>query len=1259
MKKYPSQLVDRLHPLVFMLGPVEGEPDIHTRLIASFEVGLSDVDASIKEATSPIKFRVVPLDYAFLQKKRDGEVSSLPLGPLGSSAIVNSSATLSTSTSSSESSLSPSVLSMTPSSSSKGQVSLPCLDGILQSNWMGKYHERLPSVIVYTIPFSVDWSPGEWNRRESFTCKNYNNIKFTAASGRVHLKIIVIAIKTGAGNLEKDVLDERLSSLKKQLQLDSKTFILLAPNEIASMSPSMKVCSKNLRDFATAYYTSYCKQIRSKEKMLLKSPSLNDNILLARYSYKIAYIYEFLAQQLNSLKYYKQCERVLIDLLQSPIDEEWTDQIKHLAEYAHVKIVRILLGFSKIDEAYSQFQLHIKSFMKVYSFVPWTHYAWLSDQYVVFAQLLDLYYVSNSTVVVDKSFYYQNAARFASKRQASYLRMQHRRASGSSSESDGVAEKYASMVNTPPKYIGALPKLVDPTSIFDPLIAVNDELAEKLVKHYFEDQENQFSHLDCIITLLTCAYQAIPTSHNRRKAHVCLLFADQYLLVPSYTSALEYLNKGVCYLFKEGWIDSCIPIFRKIMTCTFNLGLLQEYVVASFSLYSIANKNFLSRNEKEELNKCIISSMLCTQGNAKCDLSLLSNYALYATDKALAQCKLPSGFKVQVPKSHRVFDITVKYEKNTLEILSSLRISLSIKSKLYYDVTFSEVHLHFTNDCIVKRLVLSSALAAADQDAVKVDSLTFPPDRVVTFDIDVFITEACLVASTDTYICIENASFILPTHESVDGGSVTDIVVIKESALSLDLERVKEECSVKSLGDLPARGIDIIHVTRPKSSICLEYPPIIDSISTIRLLQGPIQRVNIVFSTDTNEILNGRVFLSSDIIPTGTSSSLFWYPILDQLASSPSACSANDHSVLDAVVFHPFLLSSSMQPLQPIILPNMPHNSLFTVPLFIRSENYGTYKVRLCIEYYTSSMLAVPVVKEFEVSIVFERPLKMSYNMTSHKDALCGLTKEKKGTFVISGDTINMASSLSCINSLHSQLGLVSIAMHANVNNKLFQVDTRSSNNLLFGRCSSSDHTDHRDTAIKLQTGEIYVGSIDVLCIPSNTSGNISEQGSSESMGSLYVDWRFVDDNFFNEMDLSRHPMAAAEGRSICHVLDASSVNNQWLYRLGDNTIDALDVHTVACRVCSMVFEVPPVQILDAPFDVSTDIPSLAHLGKDFILTVHVYNKLQSLERLVVNVEMNEYFVVTGCMSGIVVVRKLYLYHLHLLYIHYLYYCIF
>jgi hypothetical protein len=65
-------------------------------------------------------------------------------------------------------------------------------------------------------------------------------------------------------------------------------------------------------------------------------------------------------------------------------------------------------------------------------------------------------------------------------------------------------------------------------------------------------------------------------------------------------------------------------------------------------------------------------------------------------------------------------------------------------------------------------------------------------------------------------------------------------------------------------------------------------------------------------------------------------------------------------------------------------------------------------------------------------------------------------------------------------------------------------------------------------------------------------------------------------------------------------------------------------------RICSMIFSIPQVQVVESPFDVIVSSPSMATLGEICEIAFTVKNKLWNVERVVVSVDISDAYLITG-----------------------------
>lgn len=583
---------------------VDHEPEIHARLIHCFEDSQRELDEAKKrnpitykekELLQPMSFRSVPADYAFIEKKPPSE-------------FVNT-------------------------------------DGILKHNWPSKHFDSIPSVLVYVIPFGIEWSATEFNRRETAIQERYS--RFRSLLGSRDIKIIVICVRVGLGYIDKEVIDDRTSMIKRHAQLDTKNFLYLHTNEVTSDNVSLKRMHRQLRDYCYGYYSSNIKRFKTIEKGLAeKWKGLPEQILSARYNFKIAYLNEFTGHRNYMIKYYRNAYTVLLDVLEN-VDEELYEQAKCIAEYCHFKLVNLYLMIGQYDDAIQQFKIHAAGFQKIYSELPWKHYSWLADQYLIMAQIVAQYKLQDIAVTaaepiaggsqlsgeLDLPFYYLSAAKYTQKRETSFEKARSGASSkslspspggGSGAKATGQAgrpvsqgvvkgtgtgiEEYKGMVFMPPKYLGAPPQLLDP--VLDSMQPGSED-SVRLYHNYLHDQECVVAHNPLVCGFLHTALSLIPANQQRRKLFIYMQLGDQHLKHGRVALALVYYWHCLASVQHDRWTGLEVQMLRQIIRCATVLGRMKDYFLAALLLYAHGD---VYRYEREDLHLNIRALVAQTLG---------------------------------------------------------------------------------------------------------------------------------------------------------------------------------------------------------------------------------------------------------------------------------------------------------------------------------------------------------------------------------------------------------------------------------------------------------------------------------------------------------------------------------------------------------------------------------------------------------------------------------------------------------------------
>jgi len=210
----------------------------------------------------------------------------------------------------------------------------------------------------------------------------------------------------------------------------------------------------------------------------------------------------------------------------------------------------------------------------------------------------------------------------------------------------------------------------------------------------------------------------------------------------------------------------------------------------------------------------------------------------------------------------------------------------------------------------------------------------------------------------------------------------------------------------------------------------------------VSILQGVVHRIDVAFDSREDEVRNGYLYLSVDPPPTRTKSAFFWMPNAMAISDRESGWTEEQ---IDRVPFHPLALDEeSLQPANCFKIPSQSNNAKFGTALYVMSEVAGVFTITIKLEYVNSSLLSIPVTKEFNIKCEVVRPFAVNFTISSLRDAPCGVQRNLFGlsnensTYVLKDDVISISTSIACLNALGSAvelLGLKLVPFDDNMNN--------------------------------------------------------------------------------------------------------------------------------------------------------------------------------------------------------------------------------
>lgn len=684
-------------------------------------------------------------------------------------------------------------------------------ESILKTNWLKKHSDFVPSVVLLITPFCIDWPASEWIRRESSFLDQITKLRNVLTPRDI--KVILLSIRTGSGIIDKEVIEERINSMKRHLQLDTRNYLIMNISDLNAQSSLFKKLSKIVRELSSTYYISQGRRLKNIEKMIRPM----DVILVARYNFKVAFYYEFQNLFSKALKHYQQCYVALLNLKDSD-DDDFFDEIKAVAEMANFKICSILLKTGEVKSAAQHIRGYMDAFRNAVASRLWKHYSWMSDQYVIYAQLLTIYSINQSFTDSDRSFYYHNAAMYTLKRQRSF-RSSKTKLMESASVVDIMSSKFFGMKIIPSKYLGRPPDLYD--SNLDQVITVSDDLV-KLRRLLIVEKEKDTDYPSLILSYLKKALDCLNPLHRRRRSYLRMLIAKQHISTGDYEQAGANLTPAVELFGRERWTTCAIPMLMRKMSCAIYLGKAREYLNAALVLYSLDSNAVLSKHDKEQLHRDVFSLIYNTEkpsvefiaesrrrepaiSSSHIPLTLRPEYGAALAPGFAPEYYLPDGYVIDLGENTTsLINVNVEYSHKIVEVGKTVSTTIILESSFYGSLAFSEMWAHFTEDLIVQHFVHEKASNSVDgeKDLFFTDdetdcepgsiatNLILHPKRPVKIKFDLFIPESAVGNVSDSSLSLEKVVFSchlphpLSTSVSEDVDKVDDVA--NESPYHLD-----------------------------------------------------------------------------------------------------------------------------------------------------------------------------------------------------------------------------------------------------------------------------------------------------------------------------------------------------------------------------------------------------------------------------------------------------------------------------------------
>ncbi|DBA03855.1 TPA: hypothetical protein N0F65_004545 [Lagenidium giganteum] len=569
------------------------------------------------------------------------------------------------------------------------------VQGILKARWLKKHHELLPAVVLLFHEFDPRWSAKDWATQEATMRDQVDQLKRGLSGRECRVLVILVQQVEDTSAVPGPVIDERLASLRKRLETDSKGLTLLRSRDIARGSPVLAKLEQSIRNYADEYYKAQGKRVKRYKKALNKTTHMP---LHVRHSFKVAHYYEFRRLTTKVLQHYEIAYKAVMALPLNENDKSADGigffQVKTIAEYIHFKLCcHLIFSSGNIKAAVDQLHRHMKVYGRALGPVErvYEHWEWVARQYHVFAQLLsEAVSIRGSLpatgldadIYKEPYLYYAIAAKYATMRRKAAAKL-GLAASSSSTRSimptdQPVADK--DFVVVPSIFLGGDPVVSEPTA--------TEPSAAAFVK-YRHALERSVPHAKRVIHLLEQALHHLSmyiadqkSPRNRLKNRLLVQLGNERLAAGECDKARADLQKAKAVYTAEHWWPQTAHILQQLLVCTFRQGDTAAYIDYSVQLLSPILEEYVPLKERSRVQESLLMAW-----RQPSELGAPFTEAL----------ALPSH-ELMLDRSRPMFECRVHFNQMIACVKEDVVMDLRIQSHFPSPLTLSKMDLVFTDD---------------------------------------------------------------------------------------------------------------------------------------------------------------------------------------------------------------------------------------------------------------------------------------------------------------------------------------------------------------------------------------------------------------------------------------------------------------------------------------------------------------------------------------------------------------------------------
>ncbi|XP_062523062.1 trafficking protein particle complex subunit 11-like [Corticium candelabrum] len=437
--------------------------------------------------------------------------------------------------------------------------------GILKQNWIKKHLQQVPAVLA--LFYDLDWEDQQWKERQIECASRVESMR--AGLQGHNTKVALVLIQTRSTNLSGDdvVARERAAMLCNECNLSSNSLFFL-PTADRLLGYIMRL-ETEFYELCQQYYQGECRLIKNRRELLHRPTQL---FLFVRHQFKIAFYSEMRQDTAFALRHYLQADNFIHEAKANKYN---LLELQFVSGFITYKICKFCFQTGQPRDAIAQFRRHIDFYRDLsgYRDLEFEHYAWLSKQFNLFAELFDKA-VDNgleAIQILHPGFFYHQAAIYASIRKQLCEML-------CSSQAHKKTSKEVSLQAS--EFFGQRHWRL---GLIDSEPSSEEEESEGIF--LVQCQETKVDHSAIIVSLLANAVNQFNRHRSSRmRQFLRVQMANEYYYAGDFIKALKLFQYDMWEYRKEHWWLFLTPILKTALKCAYLSADWQQYVTIGLEL---------------------------------------------------------------------------------------------------------------------------------------------------------------------------------------------------------------------------------------------------------------------------------------------------------------------------------------------------------------------------------------------------------------------------------------------------------------------------------------------------------------------------------------------------------------------------------------------------------------------------------------------------------------------------------------------------